>query len=502
MAVVYGDYTRDRVGMFFGLSGVQLGILSAAAAPALWAVQTERWGPLAGFAACWAVLLVLVVVPVRGRSATGWLLAAAAQAAGVVLRWSRWRSRAATGHTEDLGVPDLPGVLAGIRVHDGPPTGPTNTRFALIQDRASRVWAATAAISHPGLALADGTERDSQGRGLAGLLNACARTELICEVQFLIRSVPDDGAERDQWLTAHQPDTAPELARLVNTQMAATLTLAGVRTEAFCTIVVPETRLAREAREFGRGIDARARAMAMLMAEVEAQLRAGMRITSVEWLTSPQLAAAVRTGFAPGDRAGIIEALAARDSDPAVNADVPWAQAGPSGAETTSRHYRHDAWHSITATLRLPAKGAVLGALAPVLVPTEPGERRSMQVVFPILPATTADRQALNAETAADMGEALRSHAGVKTRAKDATAIARTRNLDAKLASGHALVRPYAVACTTVPTTMRIAEFGRRLDASIRRAGFAPLRLDLAQDAGFAAATIPLGVGLDRSSDQ
>jgi len=122
--------------------------------------------------------------------------------------------------------------------------------------------------------------------------------------------------------------------------------------------------------------------------------------------------------------------------------------------------------------------------------------------VFPILPATTADRQALNAETAADMGEALRSHAGVKTRAKDATTIARTRNLDAKLASGNALVRPYAVACTTVPATMRIAEFGRRLDAAIRRAGYAPLRLDLAQDAGFAAATIPLGIGLDRSSDQ
>ncbi len=502
MAVVYSDYTRDRVGMFFGLTGAQLGILVVAAVPALWAVQSQRWGLFAGSALGWAVLLVLVVVPVRGRSATGWLLAALAHAVGVVMRWSRWRSRAATGHTEDLGVPDLPGVLAGIRVHDGPPTGPTNTRFALIQDRASRVWAATAAISHPGLALADGTERDSQGRGLAGLLNACARTELVSEVQFLIRSVPDDGAEREQWLAAHQSPTAPELARLVNTQMAATLTLAGVRTEAFCTIVVPETRLSREAREFGRGIDARARAMAMVMAEVETHLRAGMRISAVEWLTSPQLAATVRTGFAPGDRAGIIDALAARTSDPGVNADVPWALAGPSGAELASRHYVHDAWHSITATLRLPAKGAVLGALAPVLVPTEPEERRSMLVVFPILPATTADRQALNAETAADMGEALRSHAGVKTRAKDATTIARTRNLDAKLASGNALVRPYAVACTTVPATMRIAEFGRRLDAAIRRAGYAPLRLDLAQDAGFAAATIPLGIGLDRSSDQ
>ena len=80
--------------------------------------------------------------------------------------------------------------------------------------------------------------------------------------------------------------------------------------------------------------------------------------------------------------------------------------------------------------------------------------------------------------------------------------MARTRGLDAKLASGNALVRPYAVACVTVPKTQRIAEFGRRLDASIRRAGFAPLRLDLSQDAGFAAANIPLGLGLHRKSEQ
>jgi hypothetical protein len=502
MATVYGDYTRDRPGMFFGLTAVQLGLLVAAGTPALWALQTQRWAVLAGAALGWVLMLVLVVVPIRGRSATSWLLAAIAYASGVLLRWARWRSRATKGRAGEPNEPDLPGVLAGIRVHDGPPTGPTNTRIALIQDNASRVWAATAAISHPGLALADLAERDSQGRGLAALLNACARTELISEVQFAVRSVPDDGAEREQWLAGHQPAGVPPLARMINTQMAATLNLAGVRTEAFCTIVVPESRLAREAKEFGRGIDARARAMSMLMAEVEGHLRTGMRINAVNWLTSPQLAATVRTGFAPGDRAGIIEALAARDADPAVNADVPWSQAGPSGAELDSRHYIHDAWHSISSTVTLPAKGAVLGALAPVLVPTEPGERRSMVVVFPILPQTTADRQTQHAETAADMGEALRNHAGVKTRAKDRTTIAHTRGLDAKLASGNALIRPYAVACTTVPTTMRIAEFGRRLDASIRRAGFAPLRLDLSQDAAFAAANIPLGIGLDRKADQ
>jgi hypothetical protein len=117
-------------------------------------------------------------------------------------------------------------------------------------------------------------------------------------------------------------------------------------------------------------------------------------------------------------------------------------------------------------------------------------------VGFPILAQAAADRQTQNAEWAADMGEQLRARAGVRTRARDHTALVRTRSLDGKLASGNALVRPYAVCCVTVPKTRRIAEYGRRLDASIRRSGFAPLRLDLVQDAGFAAATIPLGVSI------
>jgi hypothetical protein len=106
-------------------------------------------------------------------------------------------------------------------------------------------------------------------------------------------------------------------------------------------------------------------------------LRGGMGMTDVTWLTSPQLALAVRTGFAPADRAGIIDALAAHQTDPAVCTEVPWAMAGPSGADTTMRHYSHDAWNSISSTIKLPDRGACLDALAPVLTPSEPGERRS-----------------------------------------------------------------------------------------------------------------------------
>jgi ribosomal protein S4 len=77
----------------------------------------------------------------------------------------------------------------------------------------------------------------------------------------------------------------------------------------------------------------------------------------------------------------------------------------------------------------------------------------------------------------------------------------KVRGLDRKLARGSALTRPYAVCTVTAPKTVRIAEYGRRLDASIRRAGFAPLRLDLAQDVAFAASVVPLGVSLTRKGD-
>jgi hypothetical protein len=498
---VYTDYSKDRIGWFFGLTGAQLGILAVTVLPVFWALNAQRW-PLAGtLLGVWSLLAVLVVVPVRGRSATGWLVASVAFAVGGLARWTVFRAKAAHGRATDLAEADLPGVLAGVTIHDGPPQGAALARVAIIQDKAARTWAVTAAVTHPGIGLADAGERGRQAAGLADLLDVCARTELIDEVLLMVRTVPEDGAERHLWIQRHRRPNSPTVSRQVNDDLASTLTRASVRTEAFVTLVVPETRLGRESRESGGGIDGRARVLSGLMSEVEGQLRGGLSMTSVSWLTSPELALAVRTGFAPGDRAGIIDALASRDTDPGVNADVPWAMAGPSGADLAVRHYSHDAWNSISATIKLPDKGAVMGALAPVLTPGEPGERRSMMVAFPILRQSAADRQTANSEWAADMGASLRARAGVKLRARQRADAAKAYGLDGKLAHGNALVRPYAVCTVTVAKTARIAEYGRKLDAAVRRAGFAPLRLDVVQDAAFAASTIPLGVSLNRTVD-
>lgn len=99
------------------------------------------------------------------------------------------------------------------------------------------------------------------------------------------------------------------------------------------------------------------------------------------------------------------------------------------------------------------------------------------------------------------MGEGLRQRARMRQTTQAGDDAAQVRTLEAKLARGSALTRPYAVCTVTVPKTARIAEHGRRLDASIRRAGFACLRLDLSQDVAFAASVVPLGVSLTREGD-
>lgn len=497
-ANVYSDYSRDHVGFFFGLSLVELMILAASTLPVLWAISRQAWGSMWWLLLVFVIVALVTIVKIQGRSAVGWAKSTILFMVASLTGARAFTSRAARGQAEDLDDIDLPGVLQGIEVQDGPPHGPTMERTAIIRDNATRTWAVTASIVHPGIGMSDADERNRQGAGLAGLLDIASRGELIDEIIFQVRTVPDDGAERGIWVERHRVTGRSELASRINDDLQRGLTQASVRTETFITLVVPERRIARSAREGGGGFEARARVLHGLMDEIESHLRGGLAVIDIHWLTSPELASACRTGFAPGDRAGIIEALASRDMNPGVNAAVPWAMAGPSGADAGARHYSHDAWDSVSSTVKLPAKGAVIGALAPVLTPTESGERRSFMVAFPILTQHHAERTADNAEFASDMAGELRRKAGVKPKARHRNEAAKAQGMDEKLARGNSMTRPYAVATVTVPRTAPIIEYGRRLDASIRVAGFSPLRLDLAQDRAFAASSIPLGVCLTR----
>jgi hypothetical protein len=495
----YGGWSKDKQGWFLGLDGGAWITILLGGLPLLTAAGAHQWLLVLGWIPAWAVLIVLAAVPVRGRSALRWATDSLLRCVGVVLGWNDWQSKAAAGTVENYDEADLPGVLSGIRTHEGPPFGPLLARPAIVADNRERTWAVVARIAHPGIGLSEVQARTRMGNGLSELLEGAATAELISVIALQIRTVPDDGAERAAWQQANVRRDAPNLALAVNAELAQVMTQAGVRHEAFVTIVVPEARIAKQAKEAGGGIDGRARVIYGVMGEIEARLLGTVGCSSVTWLDSPALAAVIRTGFAPGDRAGLTAADIAAQSDPNVAATLPVAAAGPTSAPNPERrHYAHDAWHSVTCTILLPDKGAVMGALAPVLTPTAAGERRSVTVFFEPISHGKADRMVGAESMSADLSSELRRKSGFKVRASHLRDVARVEGRDVRLADGNALVRIAIAAAVTVPDTWSISDYGRRLESAITGSGFTPLRLDLAQDSGFAAACIPLGIGLPK----
>ena len=491
----YGSWSSDKPGWFGGLSAKAWVALGVAGLPMLMAAGARQWLLALGWAPVWALFAVLVAVPVRGRSAFRWSLDWAHHRIGRTMGWTDWQSRAAAGTAESLDDADLPGVLSGIQTHDGPPFGPLQVRPVIVADLRERSWAVVARIAHPGIGLSEAAARARLSTGLAELLEGAAMTELVSVIALQVRTLPDDGAERSAWQQAHLREDAPRLARAATAELAAMMTQAGIRHEAFVTVVVPERRIARQAREAGGGVDGRARVLHGVMSEVEARLAGPVGCSSVTWLDSPGLAAAIRTGFAPGDRAG----LTAATSGPDAHTVLPIAAAGPTAAPPAEqRHYTHDAWQSVTCTVLLPDKGAVMGALAPALTPTTTGERRCATVFFEPITAARADRMVGNESMSSELATEIRRRGGFRVRAAHRRDAARVDGQDARLAEGNALVRVAVAVSVTVPGTWSITDYGRRLEASVTGSGFKPLRLDLAQDSAFAAACIPLGVGLPR----
>jgi hypothetical protein len=494
---VYGaSATRDRQGWFFGLTGVQVLLTLAAAFPCWLAMSVGRWAALLVLVPLWLVAAVLVCVPVRGWSTAQWIGVLARHVVGQAAGWTRFQSQAAAGALDEGADADLPGVLAGIRIHDGPPMAGRVIRPAIIQNHATRTWAATAHIVHPGIGMADDDDRARMGAGLAEVFEATSASSQIDVLAVCVRTVPDDGAERAEWVRQHARQTEPEVSARIHSHLDASIRGAAVRTEAFITVVVREDAITKDARRAGRGFTGRARILYGILGEVESRLIGAIGCTRVSWLDSAELAIAIRTGFEPGDAPGLADSVIHHGHDSRIADGVPVAAAGPANATRAMRSYRHGEWESIASTILLPRKGAVMGALARALVPSQVGERRALTVFFRPVGQAAANRTTGRAEMSATMAAEVRRKVGRVERARERRAVQQLHETDEKLERGRSLVRLSAALAITIPATWNAQDYGRRLDASVRLCGFTPLPLDGAHDAAFAAAVIPLGTGL------
>jgi hypothetical protein len=494
----YTGWSPEKVGSFFGMTGRQVTVVMVAILPPLTAVGRSHWGTAAKLLPITLAVVALIVVPIRRRKAYRWLADFTSFQIGRAMGWSMWRSNAASGaaSSEELARVDLPGVLASLRTYDGPPFGPQQRRVCVIHQPHEGLWLATARCTHPGIGGADEMMRDGYAAGLGGMLAAAAESEDVVRLSTLIRTVPDDGAERAAWVADNEMADLPDVVRIASAEIEASTINASVRHELFVSVGISEQRIHKSAGEAGGGVDGRARVLYRHLGEVEAQLR-GLGVTQVDWLTSQGLAGAIRTGFNPAEAAGMEAARQEQARGRSTVTGVPMGAAGPAKAPAPSpRRYVHDAFTTVSYAVMLPKRPTRVGSLSRILTPSVPGERRTLALHYEPFAPGKADKQMDHDIWGAEMAEDLKTTRGFRLTRREKRRSADAARRDQQMMMGHTLVRVAGAAAVTVPSGHGIEDAASRFEASARAAGFQLLRLDLAQDSGFAAAVLPVGVGL------
>ena len=493
---LYSGWRREKFGPFAGLSGAQAGAVLVAWLPPLAALSRSRWDTAAPLAALAIVITALVVVPVRRRPAIRWLWDVLLFSAGRAFGWSTFRLRVLDeGSAADLDEPDLPGIAAALRFHTGPPMGDC-AAICVIQDPIAGRWAATAALTHAGLAGADRQTRDLYAAQLGSMLAAAAASEEICRISIQVRTVPDDGARRAAWVADRTSPHSPPAVAAATGQLEALMRATSVRHEVFVTVAVAEQRIRRAAKESGGGAAGRAKVLTRHLHGVEQHLR-GLGAADVAWLSTQDLAAAIRTGYNPADALPLHRAReeAARGRLTVVGPRL--AACGPTTTPAPApRSYRHDAFVTVSYALLLPELPTRVGSLTRILAVTEAGERRTLTLHYEPLPAARAGRQVEHDMWAAEISADLRAKRGFRINRRDRRRAGETAAHEQQLAAGHTMVRVAAAVSITVPAERDVEDHASALEASARACGYALLRLDLAQDSGFVAACLPVGVGL------
>jgi hypothetical protein len=462
------------------------------AAPVLLALSAGQWRLALAWAGIAAGITALIVVPVRGRPALRWLAHFILHRVGVAMGWSLWQSRAAAGRPGPVGEPDLPGALARIEFPDGP-NFRTQGRVCLIHDTGDGRWGATARLTHTGVGMLSDGECERLASRLGNLLLSVGHREVVDRLSLLVRTVPDDGTEHEVWRSAHLSPNAPSLALRAAAELDRAIGAVAVRHELFLTVSGTEAALRRPAQAAGGGIAGRAHALYRVLDGIEDGVKA-LNVRTVTWLSSPAVAQSIRTGFNPAAAGALEHANLTRAS----GEDWPMSLAGPTQAPAPpARSYVHDGFTTVSYSVLMPEAGTVFGSLAPLLAVKTAGERRCLAIHYEVLGSGRSSRAVQANRFKNNVMTDYKAGKGFSTSAADQRSAGGARAQEFAVAAGHAMVRYAAVAAVTVPSHWNVEDHASRLenDAAGR---FRLLRLELAQDAAFVSACLPLGIGLPR----
>jgi len=494
----YGGWQPEKSGFIGRLSLAGFGFVAGAVGLLLVPVYSGSWPTLLVVLPAAAGLLALAYARVGGLAADEWLALAVRHAVNVARRRHVFLSGvfapARADDPEQAQPMDLPGPLACLRILSAPTGAGT---AGIVYDPLANTYAAVLRVRPPGLALAD---TDCQDRRVAGwgavLAGLCVEAGPVVRVAVTERCLPDDGTALRSWTADHQTADAPAPAVAVLAELLERAGPAANQRDTFLTLTIDAGRARAKVKAAGGG---QAGAAAVLLREVAA-LRPALQAAElqvVELLSPRGVAAAIRTAYDPHMAPALAARRTASADDPhATEAGVDPALAGPAAAHTSWGHYRHDGGFSVTYQARdWPRTAVYAGVLQPLMRPSETA-RRSFALICEPLGPRRAERELTRERTKRATLIALRRRTGRVDSPDEQAELSRSEAQDRARSAGHGVLRFTALLAVTVTDPADLDAACAAVEADAAMARLVLRRLWGAQDAGFAAAALPLGQGL------
>ena len=494
----YSGWQTERNGFFGQMSLTGCALVAAAALTVLIPVYAQAWsGELIAVPVA-AVLFAMATARVYGLTADEWAVLAVRHQINVAGGRAMFLSGvfAPRRRGDDSQPTDLPGVLARLRILSAPTGG--GEHLAVVYDPLEATYTAVLQIKFPGLALEDIATIDRRVAAWGGFLRAqCVEGGPIVRIGVHERSLPDDGTALQSWTELHVDPSAPEAAVGLVKQLAAQGGPVANNRATYLTVSLSASRARLAIKGAGGG---RLGACAVLVRELIAMQSAmsAADLQIVSQLGPRELAAVIRTAYDPDAVAELAMRTAAAGTRtwegvaPGLDPEL----AGPAAAEAGWGSYRHDGAVSVTYQVRSwPASSVYATCLQPLLRP-RPTATRSLTLAYEPLGPRRARSELSRERTKRDVARRLRARTGRIESMDERAEMSRALDQDVARAAGHGIVRFTGLVTVTVTDPGQLETACAELQQDGAAAGLELRRLWGAQDAGFAAAALPLGQGL------
>lgn len=394
------------------------------------------------------------------------------------------------------------GTLRWTRLNDG-----RGSAVGVVYNPREKSYSATLRVRAGSFSLLDSATQEARvdgwGRLMAGLTVYNSR---LIRMAVLERTIPDSGDAVQRYFDRTLEQTGPAVdnrrARLVGgyQQLLAEVAPTAQRHESFIVLTMSAKKAAKDIKRSGGGETG---ALAVLFQELRAFEASVKRIGLVSegWLNPRELAAVVRTQYDPAsvdmiDQRGRGE-LASRVGGRLVEmaAGVDPAAAGPVAGRAANDHYQTDsAFTRVFWCSGLPKIGMDAAFHSPMIL--ESTYRRTMAMVLEPVPSRKAEA-ALNRKQLREGGDQLiRDKVGKATTMRDQQSESETERKLSELLAGHGYMRMVLLVAVSADDLDGLEEATGEIQTLANLSRMDLRTLYAQQSAAFAAACLPLGLGV------